>query len=102
MSVTCFLGLGANMGDRLGSLQKAVKHLGRVEGIRVVARSSRIYETDPVGGVEQPDFLNAVVEIQTDLSPRDLLNACLDVEDTLGRQRHKGVRWGPRAIDWTC
>ncbi|MCA1726124.1 MAG: 2-amino-4-hydroxy-6-hydroxymethyldihydropteridine diphosphokinase [Actinobacteria bacterium] len=98
MSVTAFLGLGSNLGDRLGTLEKAVRHLGKVEGIRVV-RCSRIYETDPVGGPEQPDFLNAVLEIQTELSARDLLNACLDVEDTLGRQRHKGVRWGPRAID---
>jgi 2-amino-4-hydroxy-6-hydroxymethyldihydropteridine diphosphokinase len=98
VAVTCYLGLGANIGDRLGSLQKAVKHLSRIDGIRVI-RSSRIYETAPVGGPQQPDFLNAVLQIETDLSPRDLLNACLDVEDTLGRQRHKGVRWGPRSID---
>jgi 2-amino-4-hydroxy-6-hydroxymethyldihydropteridine diphosphokinase len=96
VGVTAYLGLGSNLGDRLENLRKAVRHLSRIPGITVV-RSSRIYETDPVGGPDQPDFLNSVLEIDTMLTPRDLLNACLDVEDTLGRQR--GVRWGPRAID---
>jgi len=96
VSTKAFLGLGANIGDRLGNLQRSIRHLNRIEGLRVV-RSSRVYETDPVGGPPQPDFLNAVIEVETDLFPRELLNACLEVEETLGRQR--GVRWGPRAID---
>lgn len=96
MGVQAFLGLGSNIGDRLESLRRAVRHLDRVPGIRVVA-SSRVFETDPVGGPEQADFLNAVIQIDTMLTPRDLLNACLAVEENLGRQR--GTRWGPRTID---
>jgi 2-amino-4-hydroxy-6-hydroxymethyldihydropteridine diphosphokinase len=96
MGVQAFLGLGSNVGDRLESLGRAVRRLARVPGIRVI-RSSRVYETDPVGGPEQDDFLNAVIEIDTMLTPRDLLNACLEVEEGLGRQR--GIRWGPRTID---
>ncbi len=96
MGVTAYLGLGSNVGDRLENLRKAVRNLARIPGIGVV-RSSRVYETDPVGGPEQSDFLNAVLEVDTMLTARDLLNACLDTEDTLGRQR--GIRWGPRSID---
>lgn len=96
MGVQAFLGLGSNLGDRLEHLRGAVRHLARVPGIRVV-RSSRVYETDPVGGPEQADFLNAVIEADTMLTPRDLLHACLGVEEDLGRQR--GARWGPRTID---
>lgn len=93
---TAYLGLGVNLGDRLANLRRAVDLLGRTPGIRVV-RSSRIYETEPVGGPEQPEYLNAVVEVDTDLSPRDLLEACLVVEAEMGRVRAE--RWGPRPID---
>ncbi len=65
-------------------------------GLRV-ERSSRVYETDPVGGPPQPEYLNAVVEVKTTLSPHDLLAACMDVEQRMGRTR--GERWGPRIID---
>lgn len=91
-----FLGLGSNLGDRLATLQGAVDLLGSEPGIRVI-RSSRVWETDPVGGPDQPEFLNAVVEVTTDLEPHDLLSACNRVEATLGRTRE--VRWGPRTID---
>lgn len=64
-------------------------------GIDVV-RSSRVYETDPVGP-PQPSYLNAVLEIRTELEPRELLEACLSVEAELGRER--GERWGPRTLD---
>jgi 2-amino-4-hydroxy-6-hydroxymethyldihydropteridine diphosphokinase len=96
VTVAAYLGLGSNLGDRLGNLQRAVDLLGATPGITVV-RSSRVYETDPVGGPPQPDFLNAVVEIETGLSPRDLLHACLSIEERLKRGR--GVRWGPRTVD---
>jgi 2-amino-4-hydroxy-6-hydroxymethyldihydropteridine diphosphokinase len=90
-----YLGLGSNLGDRLGNLRRAVDLLdGR--GVRVL-RSSRVYETDPVGGPDQPDYLNAVVEVEASGSARDLLEACLAVEDELGRVR--GERWGPRTVD---
>lgn len=91
-----YLGLGANLGDRLTTLREAVDILSADPGI-VVRRTSRVWETDPVGGPEQPDFLNIVVEIDTDLDPLDLLAAVNRVESELGRVRD--VRWGPRTID---
>src|SRR6266542_2170675 len=94
-TVRAFLGLGSNLGDRLGALRAAVDLLAAVPGVRVV-RSSRVYETEPVGP-RQPDYLNAVVEVATVLSPRELLDACLEVERRLGRVRRE--RWGPRTID---
>ena len=96
MSTRAFLGIGSNLGDRLGALQAAADLLGSAEGIDVVA-SSRIYETDPVGGPEQPDFLNVALEVRTALTARELLTACLDVERELGRIRE--IRWGPRTVD---
>lgn len=96
MSTPSYLGLGANLGDRLANLQRAVDELAAKPGIRVV-RSSRVYETEPVGGPEQPEYLNAVVEVETDLDPHALLAACLAVEGAMGRVRTE--RWGPRPID---
>lgn len=96
MAVMAFLGLGSNIGERLANLQAAVEELDRQSGLRVSA-SSRIWETDPVGGPPQPDFLNAVVQVETDLEPLDLLGACHRVESALGRVRD--VRNGPRTID---
>jgi 2-amino-4-hydroxy-6-hydroxymethyldihydropteridine diphosphokinase len=90
-----YLALGSNVGDRLATLQRAVDLLGAIVGVRV-ARSSRVFETAPVGP-PQPDFLNAVVEVDTSLEPRELLNACLEIERELGRERLE--RWGPRTID---
>jgi len=96
MGTAAYLGLGANLGDRLGNLERAVEGLAAQPGVRVV-RSSRVYETDPVGGPAQPEFLNAVVEVETDLPPLELLEACRRVEAELGRVRAE--RWGPRTID---
>jgi 2-amino-4-hydroxy-6-hydroxymethyldihydropteridine diphosphokinase len=73
-----------------------VELLGARPGLRV-ERSSRVYETDPVGGPPQPEFLNAVIEVETSLSPHELLAACMDVEQDMGRVRAE--RWGPRVID---
>jgi 2-amino-4-hydroxy-6-hydroxymethyldihydropteridine diphosphokinase len=94
--VTAYVGLGANLGDRLANLQRAVDLLAEVPGVAVV-RSSRVYETEPVGGPDQPEYLNAVVEIRTDLSANGVLEACLGVEARMGRVRTE--RWGPRPID---
>lgn len=92
-----YLGLGSNEGDRLAVLRAAREALGR-RGVEVVASSSA-YETAPQGEVlDQPDFLNACVAIETGLSPEELLEACKDVERELGR-RPGGVRHGPRPID---
>jgi 2-amino-4-hydroxy-6-hydroxymethyldihydropteridine diphosphokinase len=94
VAVSAYLALGSNLGDRLGTLRRAVDLLG-VRGAAVV-RSSRVYETEPIGPA-QPEYLNAVVEVRTDLEPRALLEACLAIEADLGRVR--GERWGPRTLD---
>ncbi len=96
MGTVAFLGLGSNLGDRLTNLQGAVDLLHGEPGLRVVA-SSRVWETVPVGGPPQPDFLNAVIRVETDLSARDLLDAAHRVEERLGRVRKE--RWGARSID---
>ena len=93
---TAYLGLGANLDDRLANLQRAVDLLGAEPGIRVMA-SSRIWETEPVGGPDQPDYLNVVVRVETELEPHELLAACHRVEASLGRVRE--VHWGSRTID---
>jgi len=91
------LGLGSNEGDRLAALRAAREALER-RGIEVLAFSS-VYETAPQGEVpDQPDFLNACVAIESDLSPEALLDACKDVERELGREPG-GPRHGPRPID---
>ncbi len=95
MGETAYLGLGSNLGDRMSMLQRGVDLLTE-NGARVVA-SSRVWETDPVGGPVQPDFLNVVVRVETALDPARLLSACRLVEDALGRMRD--VRWGPRTLD---
>jgi 2-amino-4-hydroxy-6-hydroxymethyldihydropteridine diphosphokinase len=92
-----YLGLGSNEGDRLAALRAAREALGR-RGVEVVASSSA-YETAPQGEVlDQPDFLNACVAIETGLSPEELLGTCKRVERELGREPG-GVRHGPRPID---
>jgi 2-amino-4-hydroxy-6-hydroxymethyldihydropteridine diphosphokinase len=93
--VRAYLGLGSNLGDRSENLRRAVELLAARDGVTVV-RTSNVYESDPVGP-PQPDFLNAVAEIDTTLSARGLLDACLGVEAELGRVRQE--RWGPRIID---
>jgi len=90
------LSLGANMGDRFAALQGAVKGLAAHPGISV-GRGSSVFATKPVGGVEQDDFLNAVVAISTSLSPDQLLAAVQGIENDWHRVRD--VRWGPRSLD---
>ena len=96
-----YLGLGSNVGDRRAHLQAAVDSLGP-EGVRVVASSS-VYETEPVGEVlDQSEFLNAVLAVETDLDPEALLDACKAVERERGRvlAGEPGyVRHGPRPLD---
>ncbi|MBD0290198.1 MAG: 2-amino-4-hydroxy-6-hydroxymethyldihydropteridine diphosphokinase [Thermoleophilia bacterium] len=92
-----YIGLGSNLGNRRRYLERALARLDAEAGIDVVAVSS-VRETDPVGYLEQPRFLNAVAALETTLSPRELLDALLGVERSLGRQR-AGPRFGPRTID---
>ena len=96
MGTVAFLGLGSNLGDRLTNLQGAVDLLQVEPGLRVLT-SSRVWETAPVGGPPQPDYLNAVIRVETDLSARDLLDVAHRVEERLGRVRKE--RWGARSID---
>jgi 2-amino-4-hydroxy-6-hydroxymethyldihydropteridine diphosphokinase len=91
-----YLALGSNLGDRLGFLQGAVDDLAHTDGVRVVALSS-VFETAPVGGPPQDDYLNAVVAIETDLDPWALLDVAHRCEDCAGRVRD--VRFGPRTLD---
>lgn len=91
-----FLGLGSNLGDRRANLLSALRMLDSLRGVRVLEVSS-IYESEPWGPVEQPDFLNLVALVSTRRSPREMLEACREVEEALGRVRE--VRWGPRVID---
>jgi 2-amino-4-hydroxy-6-hydroxymethyldihydropteridine diphosphokinase len=92
-----YLGLGSNVGERRANLEAAVGALA-AHGVRVLASSST-YDTDPVGHVlEQPDFLNACLRIDTELGPQALLDACKAVEHELGRAEG-GPRHGPRPID---
>lgn len=93
---TAFIGLGANIGDRKKNLNQAIEMLKHTEGIEVAVVSSYL-NTAPVGYTEQPDFLNAVVELRTYLPPHDLLAVCSNIESVLKRERD--IRWGPRTID---
>ena len=86
-----YVGLGANLGDREATIRAAVAELPGVVAV------STLRETDPVGITEQPRFLNGVVALETDLTPRELLDVLLAVERRLGRERRE--RWGPRTID---
>jgi 2-amino-4-hydroxy-6-hydroxymethyldihydropteridine diphosphokinase len=91
-----YLSLGGNLGDPAKSMGAALRMLDAEDGVSVVAVSS-LYRTPPWGKTDQPDFLNAAAELSTALSPRDLLDACLEAERRLKRVREE--RWGPRLID---
>jgi 2-amino-4-hydroxy-6-hydroxymethyldihydropteridine diphosphokinase len=91
---TAYVGLGSNLGDREAMLGRALQLLA--DGVDVHAVSS-FRETEPVGVVDQPRFLNAAARIETNLSARELLDVLLAIERALGRERRQ--RWGPRTID---
>jgi 2-amino-4-hydroxy-6-hydroxymethyldihydropteridine diphosphokinase len=91
-----YLGIGSNLGDRLAHLQHAVDGLAATAGITVVAVSP-VYETTPVGGPPQPDYLNAVVAVDTTLTPRELLEVAHRLEAQAERVRAE--QWGPRTLD---
>lgn len=94
--VPVVLALGANLGDREATLVSAVRALGALDGVDVSGVSA-VVETAPVGGPEQPRYLNAVLLARTTLSARGLLHACQDIEAAHARTRE--VRWGPRTLD---
>jgi len=86
-----YVGLGANLGDREATIRAAIVQLPGVVAV------SPLRETDPVGVTDQPQFLNGVAALETELAPRELLDVLLSVERRLGRERRE--RWGPRTID---
>ncbi|MCY7301832.1 MAG: 2-amino-4-hydroxy-6-hydroxymethyldihydropteridine diphosphokinase [Thermoleophilia bacterium] len=92
-----YVGLGANLGDRADTLARALELLAQQPQIEIVGVSS-FRETEPVGYLDQPRFLNAAAEIETPLKPQELLAALLEVERQLGRTR-EGPRYGPRTVD---
>ena len=93
---TAFIGLGSNLADPVAQVSQALKALGSLPGTRVVARSS-LYRSAPVGYLEQPDFINAVAQLETELAPRALLDMLLALEQECGRTRE--FLNAPRTLD---
>ena len=92
----CYLGLGANLGNREENIKNAISRLSSHPEILIKKRSSMI-ETKPYGNIDQPNFINCVIEIDTDITAENLLLKCLAVENGLGRKRNE--KWDPRTID---
>lgn len=90
------IGMGSNLGDRFGNIKKGLQAISLLPATRLL-KASKIYETDPVGYSEQPVFYNAVLLIETELSPNALLGACLGIEAAVGRIRT--IVDGPRTLD---
>ena len=91
-----YLSLGSNIGNRQEYIESAIELVGKTEGIKILKKSG-LYETSPVGHVEQDLFLNAVIKIETDFSAREILKIINKIENELDRKRE--IRWGPRTID---
>jgi 2-amino-4-hydroxy-6-hydroxymethyldihydropteridine diphosphokinase len=96
--IRAFVGLGSNLGDREGTLRAAVERLRGVAGTDVI-NVSTWRDTEPVGYVDQPRFLNGAVELETSLAARALLEALLGIERELGRDRSAAPPQGPRTLD---
>lgn len=91
-----YLSLGSNIGNRQKYIESAIELIGKTEGIEIL-KKSELYETSPVGYVEQNLFLNTVIKIETDFSAREILKIINKIENELDRKRE--IRWGPRTID---
>lgn len=91
-----FVGLGSNLGEREAMIRTALEEMSRLPGT-TLERASSLYDTEPVGDTDQPNFLNAVAQLETELPARQLLWNLLLIERRLGRVRTR--RWGPRSID---
>lgn len=96
MSIEVTLGLGGNIGDPVAAFAAALDGLSRTVGVSV-KRVSSVYRTAPWGKVDQPEFLNLAVLVETDLAAAEVLALCLALERSQGRERHE--RWGPRTLD---
>lgn len=91
-----FIGIGSNLGDSLGNCRQAIQAIGAERGNKIVACSS-FYLTEPVGRKDQNWFVNAVIAVETNFSPRQLMEFLMHIEKNMGRERKE--RWGPRIID---
>jgi len=89
-----FIAVGSNLGDKIDSCKEAIN---QIAGLCEIVKISSLYETEPVGNENQPNFINCVAEINTDLSPHELLKRLNLIEEKLGRVRDE--KWGPRTID---
>jgi len=96
MKRTVYIGLGSNLGDKKENLAKALKLLESADGVRITGASS-IYQSEPWGVKDQDDFLNQVIEAETELDALALLHLLQTIEIDMGRQR--AAKWGPRNID---
>lgn len=94
--IMCYIGIGSNLGDRRSYINRAIEEIKKVGGIEFI-RSSSIYETEPVSDIPQGKFLNGILEIETALSPRELLKELNGIESKLGRKRT--IKNAPREID---
>lgn len=97
MNDEIFIALGSNLGDREGNLLQAIAAIGKLPGTKITSLSP-FYDTEPVGGPLQANFLNAVIRLCSDIPPRALLNHLLQIENTVFR-RKRDCHWGPRNID---
>jgi 2-amino-4-hydroxy-6-hydroxymethyldihydropteridine diphosphokinase len=93
-----FVGVGSNLGDRWATVRGALAALARAPGITAL-EASTVYETAPVGVLDQPPFLNLVAGVETTLTPEALLAVLQEQEGATGRRRDREVRWGPRTLD---
>ncbi len=92
-----FIGLGSNLGDRRANIHDALERIRALPATRIVKESS-LYESEPHGDAKTW-FVNGVIEVETELSPENLLKKLKGIESTMGRKRVKGKRWGSRIID---
>lgn len=91
-----YVGLGSNLGNKRENLVNAINRIDAHDEIHVKDKSS-FYETAPVGGPPQPDYVNCVIELETEVGPQALLKEFKKIEKALGRK--PGVKWGPRTVD---
>ena len=94
--ITAYIGIGSNLGNPEENCTKAIEKISSIKDIKIISKSS-FYQTEPIGGVQQDWFVNSAIEIETDLSPENLLSVLLSLELAMGRTRKE--KWGPRLID---
>lgn len=97
-SVTAWIGLGSNLDDPAAQIKKALVALGSLPQSRLISHS-HCYRSAAMGGMAQPDFINAVAGIETDLDAEPLFDALMAIEKQAGRERQREIRWGPRRLD---